>query len=410
MNKILKNSAFLFLIQISGYLIPLIELPFLARVLSPNVLGQVIFIQVVALTTSFFIEYGFNLKASRDFAQSYDNVLKKSELIATVFQAKLILLTIVVAIFFGCYFSVEIMSEKIPSEFLLPLFLSMMGFGFSSFWYFQATEKMGWAALWELTTRVSYLICILMFIENDADAINILYYQCFFIVLSSFGEFIWLLLHEKITLVKWQIAWYEIKQGGHAFIYKSSSSILSTMSVWILGLVSSSTAVAYYVGADKIIKAAVGLSQPVILASYPYFSRLAMSNQQQSYSLIIKYCLFAALLIFPTLLVIYYFSPYIIKLFLGEKYLPSIDVLQVLLLVIPLRVLSTIIGHLGLLAQHKDKIISNITLIVSLLGICFCILGGYYYQQTGMAIAIVIIELIVFVLYLAVFLKGKISQ
>lgn len=410
MNNILKNTAFLFLVQISGYVIPLIELPFLARVLSPNILGQIIFIQVVALTTSFFVEYGFNLKAARDFAQCNDNFAKRSELIATIFQAKLILFAIVAAIFFGCYFSLEVMSEKIPSDFLVPLFLSMIGFGFSSFWYFQATEKMGWAALWEFTTRLSYLISILLFIKDDSDAINILYFQSFFIVLSTFGEFIWLFLHEKITLVKWQIAWCEIKQGGYAFIYKSSSSILSTMSVWILGLVSSSTAVAYYVGADKIIKAAVGLSQPVILASYPYFSRLAMSNKQQSYSLVVKYCLYAILVIVPFLLITCFFSPYIIKFFLGEKYLPSIDVLQVLLLVIPLRVLSTIIGHLGLLAQHKDKVISNITLMVSLIGICLCFTGGYNYQQIGMAIAVVVIELMMFILYLGVFLRGKINQ
>lgn len=407
MNNILKNSAFLFLVQISGYVIPLIELPFLARVLSPNILGQIIFIQVVALTSSFFIEYGFNLKASRDFAQCHDNTLKKSELIATVFQAKLILFAVVAAIFFGCYFSIEIMSEKIPSEFLLPLFLSMIGFGFSSFWYFQATEKMGWAALWEFTTRLSYLISILLFIKDDSDAINILYFQSFFIIVSTFGEFIWLFFHEKITLVKWQIAWCEIKKGGYAFIYKSSSSILNTMSIWILGLVSSSTSVAYYVGADKIIKAAVGLSQPVILASYPYFSRLAMSNKQKNYSLVVKYCLGAILVILPSLLITYFLSPYIIRLFLGEKYLPSIEILKILLLVIPLRVLSTIIGYLGLLAQYKDKVISNITLIVSLIGLCLCFVGGYYYQQIGIAIAVVVIELMMFILYLSVFLRGK---
>jgi len=130
MSKIFKNSLFLLLVQISGYIIPLIELPFLARVLSPNVLGQIIFIQVVALTASFFVEYGFNLKAARDFAQCNHDHDQRAKLIAIVFQAKIILFSLIVVLFVIAYQFIDIFSEKIPSQFVSAFYFIINWFWF----------------------------------------------------------------------------------------------------------------------------------------------------------------------------------------------------------------------------------------------------------------------------------------
>lgn len=397
------------LIQIATYIIPLVELPFLTRVLSPKVFGQIFFLQAISLVLSFIVEYGFNLRATKLFLRCA-NVNDKASLIGLVFQAKIVLFIFAYGLFLFLFFITNGFFGRINLEHIGVVGLIILGTGFSSFWYYQARELMGWTGLWELSCRIAYLLLIVVFVNNDSDMNFILYVFAICSVMSTLGELIWLFNKENFKLSPWSIVWVEIIDGWHTFVYKNSSSLMSTMSVWILGLISSSTAVAYYVGADKIIKAMVGLSQPVILASYPYFSRLAVTNQHKSYTLIIKYAIATIILSLPVLLSVFFLSPYIINIFLGGKYVSSIETLQILLLVIPFRVLNTIIGHLGLLAQNKDKLVSKLTLIVSGTGIFLCFIGGYSYHHLGMAVAVVMIEVILFVLYLNAFLSGRNKQ
>lgn len=405
MSIIFKNTMLLTIIQLCSYIIPLVELPFLASVLSVEVLGQIIFLQAIALTLSFFVEYGFNLTASRSLAQNiqYHDDLIRAKLIGRVFQAKIILLSLVTFFFGVVYFLVDELSNKIPIVYLPWMYLSIVGFGFSSFWYFQAYQKMGIATGIEFSTRILYLILILLWIKSDVDAIFVLQIQSICTLLGAFSQFLILYQKEKIIFSKWHEVWQEIKIGWHTFIYKSSSSILASMSVLILGFLASPLAVSYYVSAEKIIRAIIGLTQPVILASYPKFSQLALEDKSQSIHLIKKYCYITILLLIPTIIVLFALAPFVINLFFGSDFYPAIYVLYVLLVLVPLRMLTSIVGHLGLLAAQQDKVISNISLISGLL----CLLLGAalttMFGHMGMAIAVVVTEMIILLLYIKFF-------
>lgn len=405
MSNILKNTMLLTVIQLCSYVIPLVELPFLASVLSISVLGQIIFAQAIALTLSFFVEYGFNLTASRSLAQNihHEDNLLKSKLIGRVFQAKIILLSLVTFFATVLYFSIDKLSNKIPVAYLPWMYLSIIGFGFSSFWYFQAYQKMGVATGVELSTRILYLILILVWIKTDVDAILVLQLQSLCTLFGAVCQFLILYQQEKFIFSEWHEVWQEIRVGWHTFIYKSSSSILASMSVWVLGFLASPSAISYYVSAEKITRAIIGLTQPLILASYPKFSLLALGNKSQSHYLIKRYCYIAMAVLVPIIMGLALLAPFIIDSFFGSGFHPAVYVLYVLLLLIPFRMLTSIIGHLGLLAAQQDKLISNINLMSSLL----CLLLGAVlvsvFGQVGMAIAVVITEMVILLLYVKFF-------
>ena len=79
-HPVAQNALGLYGVQIAGYIIPLITLPYLARVLRPQGLGLVLFAQSFALWASLTIEYGFNLSATRAVAQNRE---KNDHLAAT---------------------------------------------------------------------------------------------------------------------------------------------------------------------------------------------------------------------------------------------------------------------------------------------------------------------------------------
>ena len=68
-HKVAKNTLSLYGIQFAGYVIPLITLPYLARVLLAPGFGLLLFSQSFALGASIIIEYGFNFCATRRAAQ-----------------------------------------------------------------------------------------------------------------------------------------------------------------------------------------------------------------------------------------------------------------------------------------------------------------------------------------------------
>ena len=403
MSRILKNASFLMAIQLGSYVIPLIELPFLARTLSLPTLGMIVLIQSLVLTLSFLVEYGFNLTASRNLAQNINNVGNREKLIGLVFQAKIILFSIVGLLFLMLYFSFDLLERKIPFEYIPWIFLSVMGFGFGSFWYFQAYERMGWATGFELFCRVLYLALILFCVRTDQDALLVLKLYAVCSLFSALGQFIMLSYREKYYFSSWLEAWREIRVGWHTFVYKSSSSVISSMSVLVLGFFASPLAVSYYVGADKIIRAIVGLSQPLIIASYPYFIRLSAANKELGKDLIRKYCYISIGVLIPVVFSIYQLSPYIIRSFLGVGFQHSITVLNILLVVIPLRILTSIIGNLGLLAAKKDRELSVVTLAASAVGLLLGSVLSYFFAQIGMAFSIVTTEVLILLFYIRVF-------
>ena len=78
-------------VQICTYALPLITFPYLARVLGPAGWGSVVFAQAIGVVIAVFVEYGFDLSASREASRHRDEPRHLSELISGVLGAKAIL-------------------------------------------------------------------------------------------------------------------------------------------------------------------------------------------------------------------------------------------------------------------------------------------------------------------------------
>src|SRR3954454_7764881 len=67
-HPITQNVLALGTVQATIILLPLITLPYLARVLSRSELGLVVFVQTFSFVVALVVEYGFNLSATREVA------------------------------------------------------------------------------------------------------------------------------------------------------------------------------------------------------------------------------------------------------------------------------------------------------------------------------------------------------
>ena len=110
--NLLKNLSSLSLVQISNYILPLITLPYLARVLGPEYYGLVMMAQATMIYFTILTDYGFNLSATKDIAAHQSDTKKVSDIFSAVMGTKCVLLIIGMGV-------LTILVQTIP--FLMPM-------------------------------------------------------------------------------------------------------------------------------------------------------------------------------------------------------------------------------------------------------------------------------------------------
>ncbi|MEC8678340.1 MAG: oligosaccharide flippase family protein, partial [Candidatus Margulisiibacteriota bacterium] len=87
-KNLLKNGTSLGIVQLSNYILPLVTLPYLARILGPNYFGLVMMAQATMIYLTLLTDYGFNLSATKEIAKVRDNLKKVSQLFSSVIIIK----------------------------------------------------------------------------------------------------------------------------------------------------------------------------------------------------------------------------------------------------------------------------------------------------------------------------------
>ena len=90
-NQLVHNIAALYGMHVARYLLPLVVVPYLARVLTPSGWGKVAFAQGFSAYLMLVVEYGFNLSATREVARLRGDREKVAAILAGVTGAKFLL-------------------------------------------------------------------------------------------------------------------------------------------------------------------------------------------------------------------------------------------------------------------------------------------------------------------------------
>ena len=267
----LKNVSLLFVAQLVGYLIPILEIPILAKALGVNEYGHVLLVQTTALLCSLVVEYGFSLSGSRQIALcSKSEKWKLSRIYGSIVSAKIIL-SIIITVVLGFVFLCA--GKRIDLQSVLWGYLYFVAFGFSNAWLFQGFEKLTFVVLFELFMRFSGLLVLYVVMMFFADAATALMVMSLFAISNTF---VGIYLAKKLVgpcILDFKSGVTQIKTGFHGFIYKSSNNIMLSAGPALVGVMCGQTAVAKFAPAEKIIKAAVGLVGPVLIGLYPFLDR-----------------------------------------------------------------------------------------------------------------------------------------
>jgi len=144
---------------------------------------------------------------------------------------------------------------------------------------------------------------------------------------------------------------------------------ISYFNILILGIISGNTAVAYFVGAEKIIRAISNLFIPVQNSLFPILAIKLNNDKTYTIRLIKKILPVVVVLLLLLSILLFVFSENIIFLILGVEMRNSILVFKILSLVPLLTFLDLFFGKQILLNLKKEKEFFKVILFIAIINI-----------------------------------------
>ena len=137
-HPVVQNALALYSVQFAEYILPMITVPYVARVLQPAAYGLVVYAQNFSSWINLVMEYGFGFSATREIARNRDDRDRHAE-IRGVIGANAFLLLPSILIALVARFTVPAFRDH--NWYLWLALLIAVPQGFRPFWYFQGIER-----------------------------------------------------------------------------------------------------------------------------------------------------------------------------------------------------------------------------------------------------------------------------
>ena len=381
-RTLVANFGYLSLLQVAGYIFPLITMPYLARVIGVDGFGKIAFASAVVVWFQTVSDWGFNYTATRDVAKNRDDKEKVSEIFSNVLWARCLLMIVSFLLLLITIFIVPIFRENYAV--ILVTFLLVPGHIMFPDWFFQAMERMKYITILNLFSKLLFTIAVFVFIKNKSDFIlQPLFTTLGFIVSGIISMYVimykW---HIKVKRPKFRSILSTIKGSTDVFINNIMPNLYNSFSVMLLGVFGGPVSNGLLDAGNRF----VGISQQFInIISRTFFPFL--SRRIDKHSFFSKLNIYIAVIISVLLFI---FAPLIIKIFFTEEFYNAITVLRIMSISILFLTLSSVYGTNYMIIQGYEKQLRNITFVSSLIGFAISFPLIYFFDYIGAALTITI--------------------
>jgi polysaccharide transporter, PST family len=400
-----ENALALYAIQGLQYLTPLLVLPVLTRQLGSEQFGLLAYWQSLIGGLGLLIDYGFNYSAVR----AVSNAEGQSEILGKIYRsttiARLILFALAALLLFGIP---QLITGARPDLAMQCLGLSTLaGIATSPAWYLTGLKRVIPLAYASTISAACVITATWLFVSGPHSLYTAAAIQ-FIAPLITACLAQWMLRKyappPKVTIRATDVIG-TLRAGAPLFLMSISAGIYSTLNPFFLGLVASSTQVAYFSLGERLARAARSALSPITIAIFPY---AATHDNKQSDQLLLKKTSLALLVLASLIaMTLGLLSPWFIPLYFGKTFSPSIFIAQILSLNIAIITASNLLGVQYLIAREKDKIVLNITLWAVPIHLLAFLIAAKIYGALGGAITYVATESLVTSALLAAAIKTR---
>lgn len=377
-----ENFAYLSLLQIAGYVFPLITMPYLARVIGVDGFGKIAFASAIIVWVQTVADWGFNYTATREVAKNRENIEIVSDIFSRVLWSRCFLMIVSFLILF-------ILTSIIPqfrenANIIFVTFLMIPGHIMFPDWFFQAMEKMKYITILNLLSKLLFTILIFVFIKDEDDYILQPLFISMGFVLAGIIAMYYILVKWKIRLKKTSIKSIirTIKSSTDIFLNNLLPNLYASFATILLGIFHGSTANGIYEAGTKFMYVAQQLLGSITRVFFPFLSRdISKHSIYAKASLIVSIAMSMFLFIF---------APLLIRIFFTPEFSDAITVLRILSFVLIFITIDSVYGVNYLIVRGFDKQRRTICLTCSIIGCAIAIVLVFYFSYIGKALSLVI--------------------
>ncbi len=392
-NRISQNTGSLYFAQFIQYLIPLAVLPYLSRVLGPEVFGLVIFSQAYAYFLSVFIEYGFNLSGTRSIAIVKNQSGLRAHKALGITGAQLILAIIIfpTALIAGVF--VPFFGDNLVYLWFSAILAVTLGL--RNYWYFWGTERLVLPSMVVIGSGLLYAVGIIFLVESPSDGWKVLALQ---VVASVFAyTILYNMMFRETGTSNFSIK--EVRtafsEGWELFVSGLAVSLYSRANIFLLGFFAGISQVGFFGASDKVIRAVNRLSYPIGKVFFPKIIQAMDEDKpdlfQQMFRRLFWSLTTAGILVTAGL---YASAPWLIPFLFGSEFAEAVSVFRIFVFALPLLIIGYLLGDHWVIPKGRDVLFRKVTLAAGLFSVISLIILAMQFGVYGAAVSVILTEFV----------------
>ena len=351
MNRIVKNYLYNVAYQIFLILVPIVTAPYLTRVLSDDSLGTYGYVNSVVSIIATIGLLGLNSYGYRQIAYVRGDQEKTNTVFSQILMLRVLLLAVISAVYLPIVSTLEYARFFYIQYFLIAAqFLDVS-------WIFIGFEDLGIVAFRNFVAKLLTVIGIFLFVKTDDDLW--IYFALFAIItfITTITLYFrvnkYVRFHRKGLGRSFTHIWPSIK----LFIPQIATTLYLQFDKVMLQSLSGNVAyVAYYDYAEKLINIPLAVITALSTVMMPRLANLfANNNKSQISSYLNKTIRFAMFVAIPLMFGLAAIAKRFVPWYLGDKYLPTAELLVILCPMCLITTLTNIFGTQYLTAINKTR-------------------------------------------------------
>lgn len=367
-KQLKSNTLMLYLLTFSNYFFAFVTIPYLSRLLQPELYGLIAFAMATMVYFQLIVDFGFILSSTQRVAEYYDDVSTLRKITTSVFIAKLLLSII-------CFLTLSYLEcifdsiNKDNTLFYLFLFNTVISSLLPDYLY-RGLEVMKVITIRTVIIKGLFTFLIFLFLKDRNEYI----YIPLFYLIGSVVAVVWSYydIYKRFDVyfvrVKFMDVIEELRLSIPFFVSRIASTVYGASNTLVLKMIyPTNVEIGFYTSADKVISISRSASSPISDSIYPYMIK------HKDYKLFFNIIKIALPIILASSIILWFNAVPICVFIFGEQYYNTGNILRYM---IPLMVfvLPNYLFGFPSLVPLKLGFIANLSVLIGsglhFLGLC----------------------------------------
>jgi O-antigen/teichoic acid export membrane protein len=397
-KSLVKNSIFNMIYKGFTALFPLITTTYISRVLLPAGVGRVGYANTIVAYFVLVASLGLPSYGVKATAQSNDTKENRSRTFWELFFINLSATLVCIVAYFVFVNNFPHFADRKPLFNIMGLMLVLNIFNID--WFYQGMEEYTYIATRSIIVKILSFVAMLIFVRDEGDYLAYAFILC----VATAGNN----LLNAVNLRKYvSRPQKDMHLGRHmrpVLVLLASTiatEVYTMLDTLMLEYYHGETSVGYYSNPVKIVRMTYTVVIALVAVFYP---RISMHYKQKEYGrcneLLSRGLKIMLLLALPCTIGLALTAEYTVPLLFGEAFLPSVDTLRILSVLVLVFSVAYFLGHIVLTATGLERKILRATIAGAIINAVANLLLIPNLQQNGAAIASVLSEVAVTVILL----------